>query len=613
MRRKFLLFCLAAPGLALTSGCNSCSADKPYTPFGVASSLPVESANTALASAAPSSPAPLGSTGFSTRKSLLAPAASKHFAIGDGAIDAPPGFSFAQVLPADYETSGKPGALAWVVRDADAPKDAPPGELWYFPNGRPAARLLALPGFVPSGPDCTLEPVLAQTGARSATLDVTAHCKTPLIARSPERSLTVVSPASARPELVTLRVAAPAPGETLDFRVDSSDQDQDGRDDVRIAVSVHSSTSPEPASADLVWLDRPAGISRSSDEPRASLAAAAARLVTRARVKHSGPVAERVGDALRLASALCAEGGVPRVLDADGAPLRCGDLTAFVDNWTAASVEGALAQGDLLDAFAAYAHDGWYFGHVSKAQRTALERDLQKASARQEVTEAAIARAVPLVPSTPHFSPLWFESDGSLLVRTASGVTRISADGASEQALDADAGTPLWPLDITSGTGSKLVGVAHACDRSELLLLVNSAAGTPLPPIVTPLLAARPASCGGHGVGPLPALAPLAFDGPSPVLLVAGALVGASDLKTLSALPVLGTPRSTDGKLLVVPTPLGLFVGGERKELWRIGKVKDHADPTKLHDCVVQNDAKSVACVEAGKVVRFLRPVVAGK
>ncbi|HEY2408608.1 MAG TPA: hypothetical protein VGI10_21530 [Polyangiaceae bacterium] len=613
MRRKFLLFCLAAPGLALTSGCNSCGADKPYTPFGVASSLPVESANTARASAAPSSPAPIGSNGFSTRKSLLAPAASKHFALADGAIDAPAGFSFAQVLPAEYETSGKPGALAWLVRDTDAPKDAPPGELWYFPNGRPAARLLALPGFVPSGPDCTLEPVLAQTGAHSATLDITAHCKMPLIARSPERSLTVVSPASARPELVTLRVAAPAPGETLDFRVDSSDQDQDGRDDVRIAVSVHSSASSEPASADLVWLDRPAGISRSSDEPRSSLAEAATRLATRSRIRHVGPFVDRGGNYLRLASTLCAEGGVARVLDTDGAPLRCGDLTAFIDNLTTASVEGPLNQGDLLGAFAAFARDGWYFARLSKTARNALERDLQKASARQEVTEATVARAVPLDPRTPHYSPLWFESDGALLVRTASGVTRISADGASEQALDPDAGTPLWPLDVTSGTGSKLVGVAHACDRSELLLLVNSAAGTPEPPIATSLLAARPASCAGHGTGPMPALAPLGFEGPSPTLLVAGAPVGTADLKALPPLPSLGAPRSPDGRLLVVPTSLGVFVGGERKELWRIGKVKDHSDATKLHDCVVQNDAKSVACVEAGKVVRFLRPVAAAK
>jgi hypothetical protein len=188
------------------------------------------------------------------------------------------------------------------------------------------------------------------------------------------------------------------------------------------------------------------------------------------------------------------------------------------------------------------------------------------------------------------------------------GVTRVSADGASEQVVDPDGGTPLWQLEVAGGTGTRLSGVAHACDRSELLVLLSDAAGAPQAPVVTTLLAARPASCGGRSAGPTVALAPLGFDGPAPALLIAGAPSLSGDLKALSSLPALGTPRSPDGKLLVLPTALGLFVGGERRELWQLSKLKEHADPSKLTDCVVQNDAKSVACVEGGKVVRYLRP-----
>ncbi len=241
-------------------------------------------------------------------------------------LQAPDARRFAQVLPGDFDGDQKPDAVAWLV-PAPHEKNASPGELWYCPNGAAARKLSALPGFVPSGPDCTLSPTLTQTGSHSATLDVSATCKASLIARAPARAIVVVSP-SVEPEvLLTLRAASAAPNETLDFSVDSSDQDQDGRDDVRLTLSVAALGSAEPASADLAWLDRAAGASRSASEPITSLTRFAARLVSRARIKHSSYRPETTGNAVRLLSSLCAESGVARVFDEEGSTFRCGDLT----------------------------------------------------------------------------------------------------------------------------------------------------------------------------------------------------------------------------------------------------------------------------------------------
>ncbi|HEX2670108.1 MAG TPA: hypothetical protein VHM25_04510, partial [Polyangiaceae bacterium] len=239
---------LSASGLL--AGCDSCGSNKPYTPFGVASSLPrVEPPPTS----APTDPvpAPPASAGFAVRKAELVPGAPAGWQGSDLNLSAPEGRRFAQVLPTDFDGDQKPEALAWLV---PAPKEqnAAPGELWYFPNGA-AARLIApLPGFVPSSADCALTTTLTQTGPHSATLDVAANCTPPLVARSPSRALLVVSPNVEHPVLLKVRAASAAPDETLTFAVDSSDQDKDGRDDVRLSLSLSTMGGSEPASADLV-------------------------------------------------------------------------------------------------------------------------------------------------------------------------------------------------------------------------------------------------------------------------------------------------------------------------------------------------------------------------
>lgn len=556
-------------------------------------------------------PAPTSSaaTGFAARKAELVPGNPQRWQGSELDLSAPPGRRFAQVLTTDFNGDQKPGALAWLV-PAPKQKDVAPGELWYFPNGEPARSIAALPGFVPSSADCTLSTALTQTGPHSATLDVTASCNPPLIARAPSRALLVVSPNVEHPVLLTVRAASAAADETLDFSVDSSDQDHDGRDDVRLSVSLSNTGALEPATADLIWLDRAAGASRSASEPSASLMRLASKIALQARGKRGGATNERVGTTLRLLSSLCAEGGVPRVFDAEGAPFRCGGLGQVVDSLTLSQALASLAQADVQSAFAVLERDGWYFGKLSSAQRKGMERELLRAVTKMEVGQPLVARATPIVPKAPHYSPLWFESDGALLIQGATGLTRVSPDRTAETALSAEAGAPNWPLELASSSGRRVLGAVHACDRSEVLFNESDATHPLLPPLTTRLLAARPASCTGHGVGPAVTITPLNFDDDGLDALVAGmrVTVASSGKKPAAGLPELGTPRSADGKWLVTPTALGLLVNGDRRELWQTSKLSEHADASRMTDCVVANDARAVACIEAGRAILFERP-----
>lgn len=596
------------------SACDGCGSQKPYTPFGVASGV-ASAANPSVTKEAPSNErepsgaAPDSSAGFAVRKAELVPGVALTWAGSDLNLKAPDKRRFVQVLPGDFDADSKLDALAWLAPTADD-KNAPPGELWYFPSGGQSRKLSALPGFVPSSPDCALATTLSQTGPHSATLDVAATCTSQLIARAPVRALVVVSPSVEHPVLLTLRAASAAADESLSFSVDSGDQDQDGRDDVRLTVSV-AGAGTEAASAQLAWLDRAAGASRSASEPRSSLLRAAGKVALAARNKRGEKTAERVGNVLRLMSSVCAEGGVARIFDEDGAPFRCGDPSKIVDSLALSEALGALTQGDTLAAFSVLNKDGWYFGKLSSSGRKAVERELLHAVTRLDLETSFAVRALPTLVPLLHYSPLWFESDGSLLVQSpGGGVSRVSVDRTSEAAVSAEAGAPSWPLELATPSGVRLLGAIHACDRSEVSFNESDAQHPLLAPVATRLLAARPASCAGHGTGPNVPFAPLSFDDTGLEALVAGAHVSlpAPGKKLVAGLPALGTPRSADGRWLVTPTALGLLVVGERKELWQTEKLGQHADATRLADCVVANEARAVACVDSGQVVLFEHP-----
>jgi hypothetical protein len=577
----------ALPLALLAFACEGCKEEKPYTPFGVTSALPDQAGS--AAAPAPSASSEPGKY----RPAVVAPAGSRKLRMGTLTLDAPPRYLFDRALVLGEGESQV--ALAWVKAEPEA-RDVPPGALVSFSATGERKQVITLPTFVPIAPGCNHATRLLQSGPASVLVDTLATCSTPLVARVPVQAVSVISPASARPELLTLRVAAPAPGEALSVDADTSDRDNDGREDAKLTFSL---TGPDgaKASASLVFLDRAAGVSRDAAEPRASLLLAAKAILSK-----TGPSSTAEIDALRrLLATLCAEGATARVFDAEGSALRCGDLGSVVDALARAEVLSRLAAKDALGAVSVLSRSDWYFKKLSSDAEKSITKELGKRLLAVAPTSSALA-ARPKAPKGPHWSPLWFEADGALLIITESGVVRASRDGSTETTLDSDGGSLAWPLDVVDPSGRRLSGSLCACDSSEVQLGISDAAGAPQPGIPTRLLSPRPGGCRGRFVCPDPTPISATADGFS--VLIAGAL--SEPKKAGSALPSPGSARSPDGKWLVATTPLGLVVSGQAQELWKLPEAP--VDARRAQDCVVANDRAAVACVADGKVVLLKRP-----
>jgi hypothetical protein len=524
---------------------------------------------------------------------IVAPEGSRKLRMGERTLDAPARYVFDRaLLLGEGETQQ---VIAWVKAESGA-LDVPRGLLMaYAASGKPR-QLLSLPSFVPIAPGCSHVTRLQQTGSSSVLVDTLASCPAGLVARTPIEAVTIVSSGSARPEVLTLRLAAPAAGEALSVDADSSDRDGDGREDVKLTFTL---TGPDgaKASAILAFVDRAAGVSRDAAEPRASLAAA-----TKAILAKAGPSSLGEVDALRrLLGSLCAEGATPRVFDGEGSPLRCEDLGATVDALARAEVLSRLAAKDWPGAASVLSRADWYFKKLSSDAEKSITKELTKRLLGVTPTASTVS-ARPKAVKGPHFSPLWFESDGALLVQTDNGVVRVSRDGTTETALDADAGTASWPLDVTSSSGQRLVGSLCVCDASEVALSLTDSAGAPQPPVPTRLLSPRPGGCKGRFVCPDPV--PVATNAQGFSVLLGGALL--EPKKSEKTLPSPGSARSPDGNWLVSSTPLGLVVSGASPELWKLPDAP--VDARHAQDCVIANDRAAVACVADGKVILLKRP-----
>jgi hypothetical protein len=568
-------------------GCEGCEKEKPYTPFGVTTSVPT----TETSAPAPSVSAKVEPSKFNP--AVVAPSGSRKLRMGERTLEAPARYTFDRALLLGEGDTQQ--VVAWVKAEADA-RDVPPGLLMtYGPRGKPR-QVMAQPSFVPIAPGCVHATRLVQTSASNVLVDTTATCPAGLMARVPIQAVTVVAPGSDRPEVLTLRIAAPAAGEELTVDEDSTDRDADGRDDVKLVFTL---TGPDgaKASATLAFLDRAAGVSRDSSEPRASLAAAAKALLTKA-----GPSTSADVDATRrLLASLCAEGATPRVFDGEGSPIRCEDLGSVIDSLARADVLSRLAAKDALGAVSVLARSDWYFKKLSPDAEKSITKELTKRLLPVTPTASALI-AKPKLAKGPHFSPLWFEQDGSLLIQTEAGVVRASRDGGTETALEGDGAAAPWPLDVTDPNGLRLSGSLCACDSSEVQLGLTDAAGAPQNGIPTRLLAPRPGGCKGRFTCPDPVPISSGREGFS--VLLAGTL--SEPRKASRALPSPGSARSPDGAWLVATTPLGLVVTGSAQELWKLPEAP--VDARRAQDCVVANDRAAVACVSDGRVVMLKRP-----
>lgn len=579
-------------GAALLPSCHGCSDEKPYTPFGTTTALP---------SAEPSAPAPSASAvpsasagaAPSVEPALRAPSGATEWQLGERKLEAPPGYAFDQAVQANLGGEAAE-AVVWLVADATDAGPRALGELWLYPAAGTPKKLLELPGFVPSGPGCKLTSELVRSGPHTVALDARGECTGALIARSPVRALVVVEPHADVPVLLTLRIAAPAPGEALDFVVNSSDRDADGRDDLDIAVS-GGAAGVNKVTAPLVWLDRAAGISRDAAEPQRTLVHLAQAQAGRARTKKlADDVLRSVANERRLLASLCAEGSTPRILDADGDPVACGSLSAVVDALATAEVTANLAAGRVLDALGVLTRDGWYFGKTSASVRQKLER--QVLDAVEPVT--ALVKILEPLPAglerAPRYSPLAFDAGGNVLVQTAAGLVRTQPDGSSPSAPDPAA---VRSLDVLAAPGQRWAGVTYSCDRSEVALGLDGA-----PALVTELLSPRPGACGHAPFWASAAPPPVAAGGGKIKALVGGTLVGDAPDEPVPA----GAARSANRAWLVAPTSFGLLIDGSAHRLVNLGA--SVPQPLELTDCVVSGAGKSAACVYRRRAILIQVP-----
>lgn len=527
-----------------------------------------------------------------SREAIDAPTRAVEWRVGERTLTAPDGLVFRLALLGGIEGGGERDVLAWAVGTEDRPVV---GELWLYPEQGEPRLVQAAPSFLPTGPGCSHGARLSHAGPSSVTLDIKAVCSGPLLPRAPERSVSVLAPLRTPALIIGFRLAAPARDERLEVDVSAADRDGDGRDDVEMSLRFGTTESAD-VRAQFVWLQRAAGLSRDMAEPRASFVELAQLETVRAgNQKSSLEVAEHTASVRRLYSSLCAESGVSRIFLDDGAALDCGDLSAPFEALTSAEIDAALSRGQVTEGFAALERHAWFpaRGRATNEKLTkAWLAKLMQRVVRRRVVKLVPLRAVPrALDAAPHYSPLSFHADGSLLILSADGLVRSAPDGRFEY--DASDEVDGWPTAVISPTGEQLTGVAFPCDRSDVVWLRSAADGAPLPPLPTALVAPRPGSCAGAALTQ-PTVAPLGWSEVEP-----SAFIGASRVGGRPSAAPMGSALSPNGRYAIVVTRWGLLVPSEDKTtLWTFN---EPALASQLSECVVSNNAQAAACLLEGR------------
>lgn len=577
-------------------GCEGCEEDHPYTPFQVASSVPSAPPPAATSSEPESSAAPVK---FTASAPLVQPKAAA-WQVGPRRIQAPPGYEFERGLDADFDGDGTSEFVGWAVPTSDPLKRA---ELWLYPAVGTPRRLLSLPGFVPTGPNCTLQTLLQHTGPKTVTLDTKAVCEARLIARAPVRSLVVLAPTASDPVVLALRAADGSPREDLRLTVASLDRDGDGRDDVTLQTSLDTRHATSAvALAKFVWYDREAGTSRDDTEPGLSMAQLASREIVRAKGQStSRNVHPTIQNLKRLYAAVCDEAGTPRLFDEEGNGLPCGRLTTTFSRATEAEIAALLKNGQVLDAFGVLERADW-FGHTPspKDRERWLGMFAGKLERKQARLRRELAVTVPRDGTHPSLSPLEFSGD-TLLVQTRDGVRSFGLDGSERTLVSGTEGStggsleasprPLpWSLRAEVPGQRLWTGVVYSCDRAEVALSFVDGSGQPVAPVVTEVLAPRPGNCRGGTVVDAPAV-PIGWVDTQLGAWVGGARIGPSELRTRPK----GSPRSANGEWTVLPSRLGLLVTGKAPALWHVPESVGQL--AELRACVIHDSGQLLACV----------------
>lgn len=597
------------------TGCErSCKNDHPYVPYAVGDAP--SSATPDVDADVP--PAEEKIDASVSEPSLVAPASATTWNLDGRSLVAPDGTEFAYAIVRDFDGDGAVDVLA-LVRSVAGPTAESVSKISviHYAGARPDG----LPVTVLDPPPVNVEPScrplvgLTRIGAHSAAVDVGTSCT----AREASRTLYVVRLAKEPSVAFDVRVRDPESAAKLTVDVDGSDRDRDGIDDVTLRVTVEESAPPfEPAprvSANLTFFDRPAGASRSPDEPEASFRAIAARATSRAGKAKEAPNVPALVRQLRvLHRAICAESGAPRLTKrgSDRGAVACGASKALEDA-NVAEVRAYVTQKDALRALWAARRAQSFPATTTKAKTAELSSMLDGLA---PVVQAKGVRVLD-VPVTaakgphPSWGALAFEPSGRLLVRSDVSVLRV--DPSSDEREDTEIAP--WPLLVVSPDGkSRWLEVYHACGGASLrATFVPTGGEGDVLDVALPILAPFAPRCDGRRGEPLRVL-PLSWGARGleaivegqPVLVErfgdpAGAratlLPALLDERTIA----LGAPRSPNGKGLAVPLVDAVFVRSDRGPArYRGAGLEPYAS---LRSCVVSDDGASLACEKDGKVL----------
>jgi hypothetical protein len=635
-------FPVALVAFGALAGCaRGCHGDHPKVPYAIGEGGTLDglqedagvAANTPPADAAP----------FEAEPSVVAPANATRWRLGGLDLEAPAGRIFLHGLAGDFDGDGKGDALVIVAPDADAGPSSM--EVVHYRGGSRGAEIASTLVAAPlngagEGDGCAPVRRLARVGKRSAAVELGADCSASakptsraagaaaaVDPRAPDRWFAVVAFDPAAQVHFSALVADPPGTPKLTLDADGADRDNDGIDDVTLQVSIEGGGAPfepMPRATGLVrWFDRRAGMSRDPDEPDASLRALAGASLARASKAASAPkVLGEVSSIKALFAAICAEGGAPRLANVVGAgPVACGPSRALEEAGLAL-VRAHATLGDPVGAAAALDR-----ATQPPASRTPVRVTEGQAwvTAIAPILSGGHLRALAAVPKSepphpPSWGPLAFEPSGKLLVRTPSGVVRV--DPATGDEADAPEVAP-WPSNVVAPlpaageegvrTG-RFTGAFDPCDGFALHAGFSAAPGdgdareVPLP--VAPPLGPRCASKGE----PVPTTA-IAWGSRGLEAIVTGEpLLVAPDLAHASLPPgpldqpfQPGSPRSPNGKGLVVPTALGILVRGSgssgvpapKSHLFRAKELE--GGYLELRDCAVSDDLARIACTRGGR------------
>ncbi len=560
---------------------------------------------------------------FHGREATVAPADASRWTLDGLELTAPPERVLALGLTGDLDGDGLKDAVALVQQPGLAAMDAGVdlGALVLYRGvaggGLASPQVIATPPALVLGAGCAPKRRLAQVGRHSIAFETGGVCgpvEGAAAAAGARWMAAIVIGAADAQVLFRATLLDPPDAPALSVDIDGADRDGDGLDDVAIRVSLEGGAPPfEPGprvSAVVRWFDRSAGMSRDPDEPDASFRALASVAAARAaKTKDALAVPRYVEQVRALYRALCAEGGGPRVVDLPGASaLSCGPSKGLEEAGLA-EVRAYAVAGDALRAIAA----------LDRAQLApATHTSPRTTDAQGWITQLAPVLAAPsslralgAVPQiergrSPSWGTLAFEPSGKLLVQTVAGVVRADPVQGDESAAD---DVKPWRSGVVSPEGAyRWIESYDACDGLALHATFAPNAGGDLRDVVLPIappLGSKCASAGAHG-DPAVTL-PVAWGPRGLEAIVAGEpLLISPDLARATASvgslgqPVtLGAPRSPNGKLVAVPTTMGIFVRGARSRLFRAKELD--GGYLELRDCAVSDDGARVGCVRGGR------------